>query len=325
MSSDHRKKNTPCIGVNYTGRLGNQLFIYAFTRYLIEMRHQETKVYANFEGSKSGREEDGFTDSLRHFQIFPYQVESHNLVKHHGSLVQKMVYALYAICVKIPFIADKRERFIALNRMTAWSGLYFSGPEDKARPPRSLPTESIFVSGFFQDKKNFDTIRSILLKELTPKYPPLEHNRQLYEVITSKNSVCVSIRRGDYLSPENKSNFYVCTPDYFHQAIQIIKEKVENAVFIFFSNDINWVRQHFHIDDCPCYYERGDDPVWETLRLMYSCHHFIISNSTFAWWAQYLCRRQDKMVICPSRWYANPLWTSNLIDNSFFTIDCPPE
>ena len=70
-----------------------------------------------------------------------------------------------------------------------------------------------------------------------------------------------------------------------------------------------------------CYYESGNDPVWETFRLMYSCKHFIISNSTFHWWAQFMGNHLGKITIAPSRWYNNPDWESYLIEPSFLTIE----
>ena len=35
---------------------------------------------------------------------------------------------------------------------------------------------------------------------------------------------------------------------------------------------------------------------------MKSCKHFIMSNSTYSWWAQFLGTDVDKIVIAPDKW-----------------------
>ena len=38
---------------------------------------------------------------------------------------------------------------------------------------------------------------------------------------------------------------------------------------------------------------------------MQLCHGFVVSNSTYSWWAQYLAKATDKLVLAPEKWYAH--------------------
>ncbi|PZP43135.1 MAG: hypothetical protein DI598_16115 [Pseudopedobacter saltans] len=179
----------------------------------------------------------------------------------------------------------------------------------------------MFIKGTFEDAKYFDAIKSHLFDEFEPKYPILEQNVDLYELISSSNSVCVSVRSfKEIQGDQNTASLYnVCTPKYFDDAIKLICKKIEKPVFFIFSDDIEWTKSKLSLRDCTVYYETTDNPVWEKLRLMYTCKHFILSNSTFSWWTQYLSRNENKIVISPSRWF-NDDYKSPLIDESWIKI-----
>jgi len=138
---------------------------------------------------------------------------------------------------------------------------------------------------------------------------------KLMHIIQNNNSVAVCVRRGDFLNAKNAEMYNVCGLSYYERAIKLIKQRIAKPVFIFFSDDLDWVKEHLDVGNCDCFYESGKDEVWETMRLMSSCKHFIISNSTFHWWAQYLCDYPDKVVVAPSRWYGNKLESALYQDN----------
>lgn len=184
-------------------------------------------------------------------------------------------------------------------------------------PPRKI--SNVFVQGSFEHVRYFEGMRSVLCREFTPRHAPLPENAALYEAIAKGNSVCLAVRRGDFMTAENRKTFYVCDLTYFQRAVDYMQAHVERPVFIVFSNDIEWVKANLKIRG-EVHYESGHDPVWETFRLMSSCRHFIISNSTLHWWAQWKGEAKDKIVVAPDRWYNAEGWTEHLMLPSFVRI-----
>lgn len=317
------------IGSYMSGRLGNQMFQYAFVRALMHSHTEETEIVFNFKRvMMAGKSTDGFEDALQYFNVQPYKSTDRNLVLSYGTPLQILFYLLYIFCVKIRIIPrEKNEGFwYPLFRS---KGLLYSSMSDNRYTVYNqifedlLSKRNFICSGKYENPMFFDHIRPILLDEFTPKCPPLAENGTLYDTIEQTNSVCVSIRRGDFLSSNNKKSFFVCDEFYFQKAIEIVRKMIRNPTLIFFSDDIEWVKEHIKTD-LPSYYESGADPVWEKLRLMYSCKHFIISNSTFSWWAQYLSRNEQKIVISPDRW-GNDVRHNNvsyLLSDYFIKVPC---
>jgi hypothetical protein len=294
------------IGVNFAGQLGNQMFRYACARALGEKRKDKVYKY-KFMGKNR---------SILDLSIQQGNIVENDLVLSEGFFFQKVLYILFKIIYRL--IPTKDRNLVRYPSYLVSKGICLAGNINDYSIENSIGSKRVFLNGTFENSMYFSDIRSILLKEFVPKLPLIENNRSLYEVITKTNSVCISVRRGDFLKKENKGWFDVCTKEYYLEAIEKIQSLIENPVFVFFSNDISWVKANIHVD-AKCYYESGNDPVWETLRLMSSCKNFVISNSTFHWWAQYLCTNPNKIVISPSRWYNAP-GPYPLILNSFITI-----
>ena len=85
--------------------------------------------------------------------------------------------------------------------------------------------------------------------------------------------------------------------------MQYMKKHLSNPLFFICSDDIEWVKRNIDMKGYDVIFETGKDPIWEKVRMMYTCKHFIISNSSFSWWTMWLSRNKKKIVVAPKRWY----------------------
>lgn len=302
------------------GRLGNQLFRYAAARAAQIRRGRNEDIVMGVGSYKKYDGKNGFVDSLYDFCIEDVKRIDEPILDHYPCGIKLAYRSLFQIPKLLHMGIDRFENryWRVFNRLGILLCTYGSYRFDFGRG------RNLFMDGNFQDPAFFNDIREMLLREFTPKHPEIKENEDLYRVIRDTESVCISIRRGDFLSTTFRGDFFVCGKDYFLEAMNKIKEYVKDPTFIFFSDDIEWVRNNIKVD-CSCYYESGKDPVWEKVRLMYSCKHFILSNSSFSWWVQYLSRNPDKVVIAPDHWYNNKdiEKRSNLLQPDFIKIPCP--
>lgn len=190
-----------------------------------------------------------------------------------------------------------------------------------------LDKNNSYLTGYFQSEKYFENIEDSIRKSFVFTDEVLaESDKMLSEATSTKidedaTKVSLHIRRGDYLNIENEFG-NICTDNYYKKAIDYITNKVENPVFLVFSNDSDWTKEWCAKNMASDKYVVIDGSTEETgyldMCLMSQCKHNIIANSSFSWWGAYLNSNPDKVVIAPPIW--NHVTKQKDIFSSWMTI-----
>lgn len=173
----------------------------------------------------------------------------------------------------------------------------------------------VFV-GYWQTEKYFKGIRNELLTDFSFKLGDLKLEKMKKELSSNKKYVSVHIRRGDYLKNLDRYGDLSET-NYYTKAKEYLSRRVDNPIYVYFSDDIQWVKEKFY-DKNGIFIEKimfEDYQNWYDMYLMSQCKHNIIANSTFSWWGAWLNPNKDKIVIAPKVW--NHMYERKDI--------CPPE
>lgn len=180
----------------------------------------------------------------------------------------------------------------------------------------------LYLDGYWQSDKYFTAIAKDLRGDFTFVHKIGTQSLPLLTQIMTSDSICINVRRGDFL----QNTFHkVCDESYYAKAIAIVKEKIRHPKFFLFGDDVQWFLDYVNPsaeDVTVVDHEHKGHKFGNYLQLMSSCKHFIIPNSTFAWWAVWLANRTDNLVVAPKNWFTDSAWhTADLLPAHWLLLD----
>ncbi|MBQ9377901.1 MAG: alpha-1,2-fucosyltransferase [Schwartzia sp.] len=264
--------------VEISGGLGNQMFQYACGKALA-LRNNDMLALDLSWYEVPGR---------RDFQLTHYNI-SHVKCDNAGLLSLKTAHRCRRWI----------ESVFRKNRRIRENGFGYDGSVLSAKG-------NIYLQGYWQSEKYFLDCKEAIAKDFCLSEKLDRSNEEWADKIkSSRNSVSIHIRRGDYLSqPENREIYAELSVAWYCNALRIMEALLGEMNLFIFTNDIPWVRANFLFDAPMLFVDANDENNgYKDMYLMSLCNHHIIANSTFSWWSAWLNRNPDKIVITPRKWF----------------------
>ena len=291
--------------------LGNQLFMYAHAYSLSKLINY--KLYID--------DESGFikTKEFRNYYLNNFKISAEiinddlKFNNFNKNLKRKILKKTEFIRSKKKFILEKKY----INKTTKYEKI----------EPTSL-NDIVYVEGHYESEKYFLKFKSELIDEFKFKNN-LDLSENYYFDIIKKNknniiSICIrtnrfSERPGNQYNiySKNRSDQFVKdTIDYIYRAIDFLKNKIQNPIYLIWSNDFSNLKEYFPNKNF-IFVENKVEKIITDFSLLNECRNFIVGPTSFHWWGAWLNNDTNKICIRPSN--INPsknkdFWPSNWIE-----------
>lgn len=295
------------ITVNLFGGLGNQLFQYAAGRSLAERTGSKLILDLSWFEDVHGMQDT----TARKYSLSPFRINAElqtpavPSVKFQSPLVNRIKRKLQ----RIGFLRDGKNVF----------------HEGSARfdPRINTIKAPVLLNGYWQSYLYFESIIQIIQEEIGSVGIISDESRELLKLIKNNDSICVHIRRGDYVTNKKASVTHgLCGLEYYKQGLAVASKNLKNPICYVFSDDPDWVKENFLVDFPTTIVDiNGPDDAHQDLWLMAACKSFVIANSSLSWWGSYLSNDEQKIVVAPSKWFLmQNLDTTDLIPEDWIRL-----
>ena len=171
-----------------------------------------------------------------------------------------------------------------------------------------------YYDGYWQTDAYFKEYKDEIRAIFTPSQDILDKVRQWRNSIQNPCCVAVHIRRGDYLQKVNQGKINTTDDNlYYLAAFKKAKGLLNNPMFCFFSDDIEWCKQTYGglLKDVEFVENKSKDGALLDLFSIAECEHGIMSPSTFSYWGNWLRNpKKHGVVIYPEGDYYDDFITN---------------
>lgn len=265
------------------GGLGNQLFQYAAALSLSQ--HINAKLVLDLSWFEVVKYRANTTTRTFALQPFALNVETvtskHPILRHFLVKIQRL---LGITLTKIPYYHEQSFQFDA--------DIY-------------AINDSVHLDGYWQSYQYFKGVAQQLSKNIGTPNNLNTQNQAMLDTIAANDAICVHIRRGDYVTNQHAAETHgLCDLAYYQRGVEYVMKNLSRPHAFVFSDDPQWARENLKLKIPTTIVDfNGPDEAHLDLWLMAACQRFVIANSSLSWWAAWLGKSDDKIVVAPKKWF----------------------
>jgi len=161
------------------------------------------------------------------------------------------------------------------------------------------------LDGYWQSRFYADAAREYLRQKILEINLSEEATILAKKIENNRAAVVVHVRRGDFFNKNNLSTYGICTDNYYLNSIKFFLSEIgSNAKFFVFSDDYDWIsKSEIFKSNCEIVRPMSLDGLMDFV-VMSKASNYVISNSTYSWWAAYISKNtlNESMVLMPEYW-----------------------
>jgi hypothetical protein len=280
-----RGEKSISIKMQLNGRLGNQLFLWAYAHELWDVYNVPVRP---------------FSDKF-HFPIGNPTVFDDAAMLCPGVLPQTrsdfsgfVLKSLDKIASQNSSTAATIENLLKIQRQKDAYEL----PELKSKPN--------MVTGYYINASMVSRNSAHLLEHLKHKFTELPKLNDEYRDLLTMEYEAIHIRRGDYTKLSN--TFGLLDSSWYERNLRRKKPLVVATDDLPGSSEVIKALSPEYILD------PSKVSPWQTMSILGSARRLIMANSTFSWWAGYIGSHNGAEVVFPSPFYKSEPWRNRVLE-----------